>query len=316
MPQLDPQLAAWLEGYNQLVGELEAQGFEHTPQTMREGFARLNENLVSKSPSVPLVKDLLITDGASQVPVRLYHPSPEQQLPVIVYLHGGGHMCGSVEVYDPICRQLALATGHAVVSVEYRLAPEYPYPCGLEDAALVIDQLADIPGDTPVAMGDGIVLAGDSGGGAMAATLAHGYQHRVGLIDKLILIYPGLDYGMQHDSIQNNGEGYLLHQDRIAWYFDHYLQAAIDRQSVSPLFMDVTADFPATLLVTAEYCPLRDEAYAYRDRLQQHGLHVEHLHYDDLIHAFLNLQDLVPDHCEHFLEQVAGFLGTRPYSES
>ncbi len=308
MPQLDARLATWLDGYNQLVNELESQGFEHTPQTMREGFARLNENLVSKRPEVALVKDLQVSDGINRVPARLYHASPGTPLPVLVYLHGGGHMCGSVEVYDPICRQLALATGHAVVSIEYRLAPEFPYPCGLEDAALVIENLASVVTADSVDLHHGVVLAGDSGGGAMAATLAHRYQDRPGLISKLILIYPSLDYDMRHESLHSNGEGYLLHRDRIAWYFEHYLQGGENRHAVSPLGMDLTENFPPTLLVTAEFCPLRDEAYAYRDRLQAEAGQVEHLHYDDLIHAFLNLQDLVAEHCDDFFQRVAQFL--------
>ena len=155
-------------------------------------------------------------------------------------------------------------------------------------------------------------MAGDSGGGAMAATLAHRYQHNPGLINKLVLIYPGLDYSMGHDSIESNGRGYLLHSDRIAWYFDHYLQDGQDRHEVSPLAMGMSATYPETLLVTAEFCPLRDEAFAYRDRLLSAGVACDHLHYDDLIHAFLNLQDLVPERCDHFYRQVGAFLGNNP----
>ncbi len=310
MPQLDPRLAAWLDGYNQLVEELEASGFEHTPETMREGFARLNENLVTGSPAVKLVTDFDVSDGTDQVPVRLYHPSPNEKLPVLVYLHGGGHMCGSVEVYDPICRQLALATRHVVVSVEYRLAPEFPYPCGLEDAELVINHLAAYLDETNTDCRDGFVLAGDSGGGAMAATLAHSFQHQPGTLKKLVLIYPSLDYDMGHESIESNGQGYLLHRDRIAWYFDHYFQNDEDRLAASPLSMELTTNFPPTLLVTAEFCPLRDEAYAYRERIESVNNQWEHQHYDDLIHAFLNMQDLVPERCEHFFERVAAFLNS------
>lgn len=307
MTTLDPRLANWLDGYNQLVSELDQQGFQHTPQTMREGFARLNANLVKQRPELASIEDIVVSDGTHNVPVRVYHPAPDQQLPVLIYLHGGGHMCGSVDVYDPICRQLALATSHVVVSVEYRLAPEYPYPHGLEDAALVIENIERFldPGNTTIEKG--LALAGDSGGGAMASTLAHQYQSQQ-LINKLVLIYPGLDYDMQHDSVQANGEGYLLHTDRIAWYFDHYLQGNEDRQAVSPLAMAMSETYPHTLLVTAEFCPLRDEAYAYRDRLLASGVSCDHLHYDDLIHAFLNLQDLVPERCKHFYDQVSKFL--------
>ncbi len=310
MPELDSRLAEWLGGYNELVADLDSMGFQHTPETMREGFARLNANLVKQRPEMALVKDIEIAGGEHKVPVRVYHAAPDQKLPVLIYLHGGGHMCGSVDVYDPICRQLALATSHVVVSVEYRLAPEYPYPRGLEDAALVIENIKDYLDPLNTTVEQGLALAGDSGGGAMASTLAHWFQQH-GLINKLVLIYPGLDYDMSHDSIHSNGQGYLLHTDRIAWYFDHYLQDNEDRQAVSPLAMAMSETYPQTLLVTAEFCPLRDEAYAYRDRLLEAGVSCDHLHYDDLIHAFLNLQDLVPDRCEHFYQQVASFLNDK-----
>ncbi len=197
-----------------------------------------------------------------------------------------------------------------MVSVEYRLAPEYPYPHGLEDAALVIENIERYLEPNNTTIRQGLVLAGDSGGGAMASTLAHRYQQH-GLIHKLVLIYPGLDYAMQHDSIHSNGEGYLLHTNRIAWYFDHYLQGDEDRQAVSPLSMAMSETYPQTLLITAEFCPLRDEAFAYRDRLLDSGVSCDHLHYDDLIHAFLNLQDLVPDRVEHFYQEVGKFLNAK-----
>ncbi len=102
---LDPRLSNWLEGYNQLVSELDEKGFQHTPQTMREGFARLNANLVSLQPEVASIEDVDVSDGKNTVPVRIYHPAPDHKLPVLIYLHGGGHMCGSIDVYDHICRQ-------------------------------------------------------------------------------------------------------------------------------------------------------------------------------------------------------------------
>jgi acetyl esterase/lipase len=309
MKPLPPELAAWLQNFNELIAELERQGFVDTPETAREGLARLTAELVSESPELACVIDAQADGPAGATPLRIYHPAPAEARPVLVYLHGGGHMAGSIEVYDPICRKLALATGRVVVSVDYRLAPEHPYPAGLDDAEATLRQVFDLLEARGISFQRHLALGGDSGGGAMAATLAHRLQRDPEIeIEQQLLIYPSLDYTMRHASIEDNGRGYLLHADKIRWYFDQYLKHDEDREAVSPLYMEFTSGLPATLLVTAGYDPLRDEGLAYLERLDRADIAHRHLHFDDQLHAFLNMEDITAAACREFYRSAGEFL--------
>lgn len=310
MVEIAPQLREWLEKYNLLMAAWLAKGFVATPQVARDGLASLTRNMVTDIPDLAAVFDETIEGSVQSVPVRVYHPQPDAALPVLIYLHGGGHMAGSVAVYDPICRKIALATRRIVISVDYRLAPEHPYPAGIVDARAVVDGYAGLLKRMGLNHRPGLALAGDSAGGAMSATLAAAMQNRAEpAVSHLILIYPGLDYTLSRPSVDDLADGYLLEKKRILWYFDHYFGAGVDRQEVSPLFMPIRPRFPGTLLVTAGYCPLRDEGFDYAAKLRQSGVAVQHLHFDDMIHAFLNLERLVPESCRRVYETMARFLG-------
>ncbi len=112
---------------------------------------------------------------------------------------------------------------------------------------------------------------------------------------------------MQHASIEDNGRGYLLHSDRILWYFDHYLQGDEDRREISPLYMEFTPKLPATLLVTAGYDPLCDEGFAYIRRLEETGVDHRHLHFADQVHAFVNMEKVTSEACRKFYRVVGDF---------
>jgi acetyl esterase/lipase len=307
---LHPGLQQWLEGYNRYMRELEAGGFKPTPINVREGLDAMTRGLVREKPDIPWVGDDLISaPHAYPVPVRIYHPDPEHALPVLVYYHGGGHMAGSVSAYDPICRKLAVSTRHVVISVDYRLAPECPYPAGVTDAFNAAKHVRAALDSRNLLFEHRLRLAGDSAGGALSATVAHLAQHDAGLaVEAQALIYPSLDYTMSLPSIEENGTGYLLEKSKIGWYFDHYFQNAQDRKAASPLFMEAGPGFPDTLIVTAGFCPLRDEGCAYADRLKEAGFRVEHLHFADTIHAFLNMESLAPERTTEVYSGIGAFL--------
>jgi acetyl esterase len=310
-PKLDQDLQRWLDHYNQLLAAWRAKGVDLTPEMARDGLATLTTSHVTTSPSVAMVMDEpLVVDGRS-ISLRIYHPAPDKRCGVIIYLHGGGHMAGSVTVYDPICRKLAVAANHIVISVDYRLAPEHPYPAGLKDAAAVISHYRSLLAALNIDYSERLVVAGDSAGGAMSATMAHRFQDDdATVIDKLILIYPSLDYTMSHPSIDELADGYLLERERIAWYFARYFQDYTDRRGASPLSMDISPSFPAALVCTAGFCPLRDEGFAYVGRLEKNGNSVVHHHYPGMIHAFLNLEDIVADQSSSLYERIGKFLAT------
>lgn len=300
-------LADWLALANQAGAEARRRGVPDSPQAARDGLAMMTRRFCGTGPVQPWERD--ITIGPEATPVRLYDPAPTQPKPVCVYLHGGGHMAGSVEVYDPICRRLAATSGCLVASVDYRLAPEHPYPDGLTDCLGVLTHLRDALADTGCLVTERLALAGDSGGGALAATLASLLRRHQHLrLDRLLLIYPSLDYTLPpYPSLHENGTGYLLETAKIHWYFDHYFQHDEDRRQASPLYKEMDG-LPPTLLVTAGLCPLRDEGLAYLAQLQQHGIAHQHLHLPDMIHACLNLQALVPDACDRIYQTMTDFI--------
>jgi acetyl esterase/lipase len=309
MSQVSPELKQWLDNFNQSMKTLVEKGFKQTATNAREGLANLTRGLVTKIPEISWIGDDLVHSPDYAVPVRIYHPDPGSRLPVLVYYHGGGHMAGSVTVYDPICRKLALASGHIVVAVEYRRAPECPYPAGVIDAYHVAKNVWSALDRRGIDYRHHLCIAGDSAGGALCATVAHMAQHDTGIdIRRQALIYPSLDYTMTSASIEANATGYLLQKEKIAWYFDNYFQHAENRKAASPLFMDFSDRLPETLVITAGFCPLRDEGVAYLKKIKSAGLRADHLHFSDMIHAFMNMENLAKEACDAAYRTIGAFL--------
>lgn len=311
MRQLDHKLAEWLVAVNAQVAELKKAGFEPTPISARESLANLTANFVEPGPEMP-VCETLVHGGEYPVPVRIYQPKAQSQEKcggaAIIYCHGGGHMAGSVSVYDPICRRFAEACGRTLISVEYRLAPENPYPAALNDLLSVVRNLGAALDRKNIPHNGRWILMGDSGGGALCASASRLLQHQPHCIEAQVLIYPSLDYTMQTPSIEENGRGYLLEKEKIHWYFENYLKHAENPMQVSPLHGEFTRKLPASLVVTAEFCALRDEGVEYVRKVREGGANAEHLHFDDMIHAFMNVEKLVPDACSRLYRHVAEYL--------
>ncbi|MGF1696347.1 alpha/beta hydrolase [Vibrio lamellibrachiae] len=309
MRKVSQKLAPWLDNFNQLVVKLVEGGFKPTATNAREGLANLTKGLVTNIPEIEWVQDDLVAGDDYDVPVRIYHPAPKESLPVIVYYHGGGHMAGSVTVYDPICRKLANATRHIVVSVDYRLAPECPYPAGVNDAYSAVKNVWNTLESRSLKYTKQLSAVGDSGGGALVASVSRKAQFDDSVsIYKQAMIYPSLDYTMDSESIEQNATGYLLQKGKIAWYFDNYFKRNEDRHAVSPLFGEFTNQLPETLMITAEFCPLRDEGTRYYEQVKAVGVNAEHIHFDDMIHTFMNMEDLVEEECAQVYAKIAQFL--------
>jgi acetyl esterase/lipase len=309
MREVSAKLRPWLENLNILLAGLIADGFKPTPTNAREALANLTKGMVTDIPDIAWWQDDLIQGRGYDVPVRIYHPEPSMELPLLVYFHGGGHMAGSVTVYDPICRKMAIATQHIVVSVDYRLSPECPYPAAVNDAYHAVKEVWLTLKRRQLTFQRRLSIAGDSAGGALCATVAHLAQFDNSIaIHRQAMIYPSLDYTMSSKSLQQNAVGYLLQKDKIAWYFDNYFQYSENRKTVSPLYMEFSQQLPESLVITAEFCPLRDEGFAYIEKIRQVGVEAEHLHFDDMIHAFLNLENLVTEECATVYLRIAEFL--------
>lgn len=203
---------------------------------------------------------------------------------VLVWFHGGGWTVGSADDAAALCRDLAAAAGCVVVDVDYRLAPEHPWPAAIDDAEAVTRAVLD-EATGPVAVG------GDSAGGNLAAIVA---LEVPGLVHQL-LVYPGVDLTMSHPSIEENGEGYLLTRDTMRWFTDNYVGDADPREPrLSPLHAESLAGAPPAHVITTGYDPLRDEGQAYVDRLREAGVAVHHDLVDDQIHGFFTMHPIIP----------------------
>ncbi|NUH53343.1 GNAT family N-acetyltransferase [Citrobacter portucalensis] len=260
----------------------------------RAGLAALTKANVSTSEPMAAIINTEVDTGERRIPVRIYRPALTGEPKVVVFIHGGGHLSGSVEVYDPVARHLAMATGNIVVSVDYRLAPENPYPAGLSDAKAVIENVWSLLDSQYIPYTRQLTLIGDSGGGAFSATLAAYFsREQPGFIHRLVLIYPSLDYTLNWPSVQENGTGKLLDESKIRWYFQQYFRNEEDRKQTSPLYLPLSQDFPPTLVVSGGLDPLRDEDFAFVARLQAERIPVQHVHFPGMTHAYLMLEDKV-----------------------
>ena len=309
MPQLNPKIAPWLADLHKQIEVLKANGYKATAIGAREGVVNVTRSFIKESPAIAWVNDELVYGPEYAVPVRIYHPKPQEALPVAVFYHGGGHAAGSVQVYDPICRKIALASEHIVVSVEYRLSPENPYPQGLMDAFTAARGVWDALDRRKLNYTEKLSLIGDSAGGALAASVTSRAQFEHGLnIANQVLIYPCLDYTLRQPSMEENADGYFLTRERIGWYFDNYFHHSEDRYQASPLYGQFTSGLPRTLVVSAGFDPLRDEAAQYVEKLKEAGIPHEHIFYDDLVHAFLFMEDMLKEECASLYSAIGRFL--------
>ena len=250
-------------------------------------------------------EDRRIPGPEGDIPIRIYRPPATEQLPVVAYFHGGGWVIGGIESHDSTCQQLAMAVPAVVVSVDYRMAPEHPYPAPLEDCSAATRWLADHAADLDVD-GHRLAVAGDSAGGNLAALVALKARDVGGPpLAFQLLVYPATDLTCSFASHAENAEGYLLERDSIRWFLDHYIPEA-DRKSpdASPWFADRLGGLPPALVITAEFDPLRDEGEAYAARLREEGVPAKASRYDGMIHGFFGMDGFL-DAAGRALEEAA-----------
>lgn len=266
----------------------------------RRSFSKLQYAFRANAPAVASIVDVpMSARGRTPVLGRLYRPldsSPLELLPLLVYLHGGGWCIGDIEAYDVLCREFCNAGRCAVLSVDYRLAPEHPFPCAVEDAdfawrwalahagVLRVDPLR-------------FALGGDSAGGNLAIVTALALRD-AGMSQPrlLVLLYPCTEIRSARASRARFGEGYLLDRESLEWFFSHYLpEGGADDWRASPMRAASLAALPRMLLVTAEYDPLVDDCAAFSHRVREEGGVVEHIVVPGLIHGFMTLGKLFPE---------------------
>ncbi|WP_207181569.1 alpha/beta hydrolase [Methylobacterium indicum] len=295
MPALHPDVQALLV----MLRAADAQPLESLPpEAARRSYLAGRRALQPPPDEVAQIRDLAAPSPAGPVPLRLYRgegPAPEDRLPCLVYLHGGGWVLGNIDSHDWVCRRLANLTRACVISVDYRLAPEHPFPAAVEDAAAALAFVAERAeglgvDETRLAVG------GDSAGGNLAAVLA--LMGRDGTLPQTalqVLLYPAVDLTQTSEGYERIVAGQPLTASTMRYFVDHYVPQARDRTDwrASPARAASLAGTAPALVLTCGHDLLCEEARAYAHRLEREGVPVTALHLSDQTHGILTMSRLV-----------------------
>jgi acetyl esterase len=246
----------------------------------------LGRVLFGKREDMALVEQHQVPCEVGDVSVRCYYPHLEQDLAVILFFHAGGWVIGNLETHDTLCRRIAKQTGCLVISVDYALAPWVKFPVPVIQCEIVLQWLINNAAYLH-ANAQKIVVMGDSAGGNLSAVLARKYRQQ---IRAQVLVYPVLDATLSSESVQQYSDAPILSKKIMQFFVDCYIRYAADKydEQVSPLFSQDFSHLPPCLMITGEFDILREDGFAYVQKLKAAGNHAEHAHYPD-IHGFLSL---------------------------
>lgn len=270
-----------------------------TPEEARAANAKSRPVLQPEPPEVAEAEDLTCPGPAGTIRLRRYRgigTDPKAALPCLLFMHGGGWVIGDLDSHDQLCRSLANHAGCCVIAVDYRLAPEHPFPAAVEDSAAAMRFVAANV-ETLRVDGARIAVGGDSAGGNLAAVLA--IMGRDGTIPApcfQLLLYPAVDMAGSRAAHQRFTEGYVLTDQTMRWFINHYVKQAehfLDWRA-SPLRALTLANVAPAFVMTCGHDPLVDEGIAYAKRLEEEGVSVTHLHVADQMHAYLTMGKFIP----------------------
>ena len=289
---LQPDTKAFVE----MVELARAEGppvSEQTPEFVRDRYQAL-AHILGKGPELPNgTSEIQIPSPSGPIAARVYRPSQEEMLPALVFYHGGGFVIGDLETHDKECRLLCANAGCIVIAVDYRLAPESPFPAAVEDAWAALQWVAS-EGEQLGVDTARLAVGGDSAGGNLAAVTA--LMARDASIDlKLqMLVYPATDASKHHDSFTENVDGPLLTVEVIEWFWSHYLGSASDSEvrndwRFSPAKADDHSGVAPAYIATCSADPLRDEGNAYALQLSEAGVAVQHSLFEGQPHTLFQM---------------------------
>lgn len=293
---LDPATA----GVLQLLASSGAPAMSSgTPEQARAAFRFMTVNLRNAATLAPVrsADDVVLPGPSGRLRARVYRPERDGVVPTIVFFHGGGFVIGDLDTHDDHARRLTHDVGAVVLSVDYRLAPEHPFPAALDDCLAATrwaaEHVAELGGDAAR-----LAVAGDSAGGNLAAAVALAVRDGGPQLAAQFLIYPATDFRdeVHHPSRTENGEGLLLTAADMRWFGDAYVPEPAHRTDPRAsvlLSPDLREAAPAVVL-TAEYDPLRDEGEAYADALRAAGVPVVLRRYGGLVHGFFGMGPVSP----------------------
>jgi acetyl esterase len=240
------------------------------------------------------VLDEDIPGPGGPIPIRIYRPSAERPLPVLVYFFGGGWTLGTIDTSDGVCRALTNAVGCVTITVGYRLAPEHRFPAAVDDCHAATEWI----GAHAVELGidpDRIAVGGDSAGGNLAAAVTLLARDKGPALAHQLLVYPNTDYLSDSPSLRENNDPLLFNRNSSDWYWGHYLASPDDGVDplASPLRAPDHAGLPSATVITAEYDPLRDQAEEYAQRLRDAGVSVTLSRYPGMVHGFFTMSGVL-----------------------
>ena len=288
---IDPMLLAVLEAFPMQFDDLGSMTAQEVRALFEQGNPPPGEDVAS-------VEDLKVPGPDGPLPVRVYRPDGAAvPAPVVVFFHGGGWVLGSIATHDATCRGLANRTGAVYVSVDYRLAPEHPYPAAPEDCYAATCWVADHAADLGVDPGR-LAVAGDSAGGNLAAVVCQMARDRSGpAIAFQLLIYPVTDLDFDRwPSMEENADGPLLTREGMDWFARHYVGTLpfTGDPYAAPIRAADLSGLPPAYVATAGHDPLRDEGAGYAEALAAAGVTVGYDNFATMIHGFVGFADVVP----------------------
>ena len=300
---LKPQVQAAIDASARLVALAPSSD---DPIAAARSYYRSIAPLAGKPEPVHSVIDHRVETGDRQIPIRIYNPYGGSGLPTVIFFHGGWFFAGDLETHDRPLRALANAAGCMVVAVDYRLAPEHPFPAAIEDGMSVLNWVAT--GGRPFGIDpDRLIIAGDSAGGTIATVTARKAAAIKGLHVLLqILIYPVTDPSLQSESWHTFADGPVITLDTALQAWHMYVPDVAARQSpdAAPMLTGDLDGSPNALVIVAEYDPLHDEGIAYAARLEKAGIKVTTSTYKGMPHGFFQMAGYI-DEGKQVMEEVA-----------
>lgn len=292
--RIDPDTAAML-ALSDFGGQTDLLG--KTPAAVRKLMREQILAADGPAPESPRRESLVVNTPDAALPARLYVPdSAPSPAPALVFFHGGGWVVCDLDTHDGLCARLAERARCRVVSVDYRLGPEHPFPTPVTDAVAATRWVlanAERLGIDSSRVG----VAGDSAGGNLSAIVSLKLRGEERSPALQVLIYAGLELTQSLPSHRSMGERFFLTRENIDWYLGHYVPTGVDlrQPDISPLFADDVAGCPRAIVVTAGFDPLRDEGEAYAKRLAEAGVPTLYREHESLIHGFALMTAAVPE---------------------
>lgn len=311
MVNLDPQAEKYLQAFNQMppIHKMD-------PKTVRELLSKSPRTAVKLEPLSKVEDFILPVSQDEEIKCRVYIPEGQGPFPLFIYYHGGGWVLGDIESTDASCRMIANRTETIVISVNYRLAPEYKFPTAVDDAYAALEWVyvkgSSLNGDV-----SRLVVGGDSVGGNLATVVTMMARDRKGPdITAQVLIYPPTNLEFNTESHQTFAKGFGLDSEQLVWFRDHYLRNEADRcnEYASPLVAENLSGLPQALVVTAENDVLRDEGRAYAERLKKFGVQAEYVCEPGMVHGFFAHMAIFSYNIESTVSKINKFLRTVNHS--